>query len=374
MKVIIAGDFLPFGRISDKLQEKESFTIVDDEIKAIICDADYSIVNLESPVANENCKPIEKTGPCLKTNSLAIELLKNTGFKAVTLANNHFLDYGEEGAKQTLCCLKEKQIDYVGGGETLDEAQKPLLKTINGVTIAFINCCEKEFSIATKKQAGSNPLDDIKIYYSVQQAKKKADKVIVIVHGGIERYSYPTPRMVDTYRFFIDCGADVVLNHHQHWFSGFEDYKGKPIFYGLGNFCYDCQDEKSVNWNIGYMVMLNFNNEKDTYEVLPYIQCDKQPIVRKMSHEEVLRFQDGVNAINAIIQNRDLLNKQLQRFVKETSEGYKLALEPYTGRISRKLYSLGLLPSFCKGKKKVLLKNLLRCESHYERLLASLEE
>lgn len=224
MRIVVAGDYLPYGRVSEALARQEEIDIVDKDIKEIVSSADYSIVNLESPVVDETCRPIMKTGPCLKTNNKAIDLIKNAGFKAVTIANNHFLDYGTEGAIQTIKNLEDKRVDYVGGGENLEQASIPLYKTINGIGIAIINCCEKEFSIASETQAGSNPLDPIKIFYSIQKAREKAQKVIVIVHGGIERYSYPTPRMVDTYRFFIDSGADVVLNHHQHWYSGYEEY------------------------------------------------------------------------------------------------------------------------------------------------------
>ena len=151
------------------------------------------------------------------------------------------------------------------------------------------------------------------------------------------------------------------------------EYHGKPIFYGLGNFCYDWIGQRNINWNIGYLVNLDFDQKKDSFEIVPYIQFDKQPLVLMMNEAEKNNFMKGLDKINSVIQDRVKLSDEVKHFMSETSEGYKLALEPYTGRISQKLYSMNLLPSFCKGKKKVLLKNLLRCESHYERLLASLE-
>ena len=84
-----------------------------------------------------------------------------------------------------------------------------------------------------------NPLLPIQQFYKIQEAKENADYVLVIVHGGIEHYQLPTSRMIETYRFFIDAGADAVVNHHQHCYSGYERYKSKPIIYGLGNLLFD---------------------------------------------------------------------------------------------------------------------------------------
>jgi poly-gamma-glutamate synthesis protein (capsule biosynthesis protein) len=121
----------------------------------------------------------------------------------------------------------------VGGGTNLQEASKILYKKIDEKVLALINCCENEFSIATEVTAGSNPLNPIQQYYAIQEAKSKADYVLVIVHGGHELWQLPSPRMQETYRFFIDAGADAVVNHHQHCYSGYEIYKKKPYILNL---------------------------------------------------------------------------------------------------------------------------------------------
>ena len=97
-----------------------------------------------------------------------------------------------------------------------------MYKRKDGETLAIINCCEHEFSIADDDSAGANPLNPIQQYYKIKEARLNADYVLVIVHGGHEMYQLPSLRMVDTYRFFIDAGADAVVNHHQHCFSGYE--------------------------------------------------------------------------------------------------------------------------------------------------------
>ena len=156
----------------------------------------------------------------------------------------------------TLMYLNDKQADFVGGGNSLRQASETLYKSIDGHTLAVINCCEHEFSIATETSSGANPLNPIQQYYKIQEARKNADYVLVIVHGGHEHYQLPSPRMKETYRFFVDAGADAVVNHHQHCYSGYEVYNGKPIFYGIGNFLFDREGVRNSIWNEGDMVLL----------------------------------------------------------------------------------------------------------------------
>ena len=79
------------------------------------------------------------------------------------------------------------------------------------------------------------------------------------------------------YRHFVDMGADAVVNHHQHCISGYEIYQEKPIFYGLGNFCFDSFREQPVSqWNYGYAVKLTVD-KKISVDLIPYTQFAEQP-------------------------------------------------------------------------------------------------
>ena len=215
MKILIAGDFCPQDRVATLIDRKE-YTPIFSEVIHLTKKADYSIVNFECAVVEGNAQAINKCGPNLRCTSYAVEAIKYAGFDAVTLANNHIYDYGEKGLKDTLETLESYQVDYVGAGENIEEVAKVLYKDIGEERLAIINCCEHEFSIATKSSGGANPLNVIQQYYAIQKAKQLADYVLVIVHGGHEYFQLPSLRMVENYRFFIDAGADGVINHHQH--------------------------------------------------------------------------------------------------------------------------------------------------------------
>lgn len=167
-----------------------------------------------------------------------------------------------------------------------------------------MNCCEHEFSIATATTAGANPLNPIQQYYNIQEARTKADYVLVIVHGGHEHYALPSPRMKETYRFFIDAGADAIINHHQHCYSGYEIYHGKPIFYGLGNLLFDHKSERHGPWNEGFMVSLRLDKQTlPQFELYPYTQCNERPSVIPMNEAERKIFAERIDKLNQIISN-----------------------------------------------------------------------
>lgn len=371
MKILIAGDFCPMDRVA-KLIDKEDYESVFGEVIKYTQQADYSIVNLEAPIVETEANPIEKCGPNLKCTSKAIKALKYAGFGMATLANNHFYDYGDDGVKQTLDACQKEGIDVVGGGMNITDAAKIFYKEIKGVKVAIVNCCEHEFSIATENSGGSNPLNPIQQYYSIQEAKRNAARVIVIVHGGHEHYQLPSPRMKETYRFFVDAGADAVINHHQHCYTGYEVYNGKPIFYGLGNFCFDRGEQTSKNWKEGYMVMLYISDSGINYDLIPYVQAHKAPGITIVTDKA--EFDSEISLLNAIITDDKKLKAEHHKWMDNTSKGYLLALEPYRGRILSGLYVRNLLPKFVNKRKVIHILNFLQCESHIDRILYNLNK
>lgn len=368
MNILIAGDFCPKNRVVAAI-EKGDYETVFGQIRPIVGQSDYSIVNFECPVRTSTGEGIKKAGPSLKCSVKAVDALQYAGFNCVTLANNHFYDQGEEGVRETVESLSKVGIAHVGGGYNFEEASKTFYQEVNGKTLAIINCCEHEFSIATEKTGGSNPLNPIRQYNAIRAAKEKADYVLVIVHGGIEHYQYPTHRMVETYRFFIDAGADAVVNHHQHCFSGYEVYRGKPIFYGLGNFCFDWPERSTLLWEEGFMVMISFGEGDVGYKLFPYNQNGKEVGVRLKDEDNNKRWKNRFDAISNVIVDEMKLNEKYEILLKKTERNYSANLTPYTGRFLIALYMRHLLPMFMPKRKLRVLLNMIMCESHRDRMI-----
>ena len=371
MKLLIAGDYVPQRRIIEKLSIKDYSFL--NSIRSVTEQVDYSIVNLEAPVSDgRKAHPIEKTGPSLYCPEVALLALKYAGFNCVTLANNHFRDYGQDFVNSTIDLCEKWSIEHIGGGKTYEQARTflRLLDKKNNKAIGIINACESEWSIANSSRGGSNPLDIVEVSRDIHDAKLACDYVLLITHGGVEWYNLPTPDMQKTFRFFVEMGADVIVNHHQHCISGYELYQGKPIFYGLGNFCFDNEPTSLSFWNKGLVVELDFNTQLN-FRVLPIHQCAEDATVTIIPND--IEIESEINQLNTIISSSLSLTNAYEQYVKKAGE-YRLSLlQPWQSALMRGLYSKGLLPSVLSNKWKKNALNLFRCASHREILLKYLE-
>ena len=371
-KILITGDLCPIYRV-ENLFEEEKYSEVLGDVRHIIADCDYAITNLEAPICKGNEVAILKSGPNLKTSDKVIGALKYAGFDMVALANNHLYDYGSDAVLNTLEVLDTNNIDFVGAGRNIEDARNFYIKTINNRKIAIINFCENEWSIATEKSAGSNPLDVISNFYQIKRAKEQADSVLVIIHGGHEGYQLPSPRMKEMYRFLVDVGADAVINHHQHCFSGYEIYNKKPIFYGLGNFCFDSLSFRNNIWNQGFFVVLDIE-ESINFTIYPYNQCNEQANIRLLSLQEKVDFDKEIHKLNSIISNSEILMEKFVEFCDQRQRSSLNYLEPYSNKYLVALKSRGLIPTLLSASKRRLILNLFRCESHSDVMLSNLKE
>lgn len=367
MKVLIAGDFAPQARLVQKIKERKFSEVFPEELRAVIKSADFSFVNFESPVVDDGYRPIPKCGPNLRCTPEAVKAVKDAGFTGVTMANNHILNYGAEGLYKSVECCRKQGLEVVGAGDNLRNAGKVLYLEKEGKKLAVINCCEHEFSIATDKDAGANPLNPIRQFHAIQEAKQKADYVIVIVHGGHEHYQLPSIRMQETYRFFIDAGADAVVNHHQHCYSGYELYCGKPIFYGLGNFCFDESGSLPDSWYNGYLVVLDFHEEKVNYTLYPYMQC-KENVAVSLLHDRT-EFDKSIAVLNGIIADPLKLREANDEYYSTIVKNFMAMYQPYENRILNKLYRMHLLPSLVSKRRFLQIFNYINCEAHRDKQL-----
>lgn len=370
MDIIFAGDFCPYGRLSNI--DFDNTCIISEQVCEIIQKANLSFVNFECPIVDSQLQPIDKQGPCLCSPPKAMGYIKKVGFTGITIANNHIRDYGGRGVLNVIDAANDIGLVYVGAGAKEDPQKDILYYQHNDYTIAIINCCENEFS-TINDTASASAINPIRHYYLIKEAKRKCDMVFVVVHGGIEHYQYPTNRMVQTYRFFIDAGADAVINHHQHCPCGYEEYKGKPIFYGIGNFCFDWDGKRNSIWNIGYLVRIKVDNNDIQYDVIPYRQCDRTPTVDLLGGESLNSFDIMIQSLCISFDDTHLLNDLLKDYNSKNDFLYRKMLEPYTGKITTGLFRRGLLPSTLNKARILAMKDFMSCESHYERLNELLE-
>ncbi|MFX0135592.1 MAG: CapA family protein [Candidatus Hodarchaeota archaeon] len=371
IELIITGDLCPDERI-EKLCLNDEYNKIFNDALQILKEKDFSITNLECPLTLEY-RPIEKDGPNLIANPKCAKAIKYAEIDAVTLANNHILDQGQEGLNKTISICNKLGIKTVGAGANLKAASMPLYVHIKGISIAIINIAENEFSIATKERGGANPLNLVDNYFQITEAKKNADIVIVIVHGGHEHYSLPSPRMVKTYRFFADIGASAVIGHHTHCFSGYEIYKNVPIFYSLGNFVFDRKYSSYSSWYYGYFIKITFiGDHVENINIFPYEQCNEDIGIHLLAKNRKSKRLQEIDKLSKIIEDQEMLESKWYEFC-DKKRSYYLNVLLRNGKIKSRLINKRFFRKYYLNSKKLLpLQNMFSCEAHSEAMLQTI--
>jgi len=370
--MVVAGDFFGGGLAADAMNQSAS-TFIDQELINQFKAADVAILNLESPLTEHN-KTIIKSGPAIKANAVVANRIKEMGITLVTLANNHIMDFGNQGLRDTLATLDSIGLSFTGAGFNQEHARKPYILTIANKKLAVLNFCENEWSTTHGSYMGANPINEIENFYQIRKAKEQADYILVIAHGGHERYPLPSPRIKRLYRFFADAGASAVVAHHTHCTSGYEVYNNIPIIYGLGNFLFANKAMKKTDWNNGMTVTLNFETDLCTFDFTHFDQCKDQVSVQVVSVSETKVRNEKIKELNKIIASNDQLKENYQRWLSSNFRMYSAYLEPHANRYIQYLQNRKLFPSFWARRKRTYLLNLIRCEAHRDAVISLLED
>lgn len=373
MRIIITGDFCPNERIKDLIEDDIQPSEILGDFEDLLKKSDLNITNLETSIKNDSIKKSKKIGPNLGSSKKTLDFLSKSGFNLVTLANNHFMDYGEQGALYCFDWLRKYGINYVGAGSNESKAIRPFVFEKDNLKIAVLNACENEF-IGFSNESNCNKIDPVALSNQIKAVNEKADFIIMIMHGGNEHLSVPSVEMVDLYRFLIDQGADVVVNHHQHCCNGFEKYNNGLIFYGIGNFCFDNKKLRNAPWNQGFAVGLEITNGGIDFELHPYIQCDTDPKIKLLSGEDRIKFDQKMEYLNSFLKDKEKIKSFYEEWIAKESDRYLSYLSPYSNRYFRFMARKKLIPSFIKGSHARTLYLMTACKSHFNVVKRILEE
>lgn len=197
--------------------EKYGYDYFLDNVREIFENDDMTIVNLEGPLTTSKDKQYGKTFNFIGPPSY-VNILSGSSVEVANVANNHALDYGLDGLKETRRVLEGAGIGVCGfTAEYYTE--------INGITVGNLGFTEWDFSTS-------------EITKAVKKARSKCDLLLVSIHWGNElTYSMPT-RIKNLGHKIVDAGADLVIGTHSHCYGEIEKYKGKYVIYSLGNFCF----------------------------------------------------------------------------------------------------------------------------------------
>ena len=222
----------------------------------------------------ETLKKIQRDPILVKMKGRDVSILTDCAFSAVSVANNHSMDFGYEPLRETMERLAAAGIGHAGGGSDFASAHKPAIVEQGGCRVALlaytslsmpgwaagpespgvavmhaytayqppVRVLEVPGTPATIR-TWAYPEDKEILAADIEAARKVADIVVASFHWGVSGKTMTVcDYQIEYGHHAIDAGADLVFGHHPHQIHGIEVYRGRPIFYSLGNFCVDYHD------------------------------------------------------------------------------------------------------------------------------------
>ena len=244
--------------------EKEGYFF--ENVRDIFAADDMTIVNLEGPLTTSE-QMREGQTYCIKGDPAYVHLLTSGSIEAVSFANNHRLDYGEQGSRDTVAALEQEGIIYaydknVGIYEIPDSAAAHGGE--RNLKIGIISVNEVEWGAQVEDLIRNN-IETLR--------EQDVDLILACCHWGIEKDNYPENYQQVLGRKCIDWGVDLVIGHHPHVLQGIEEYKGRYIIYSLANFCFGANRNPADKDTMIFQQTFTFENgqkvEDQNARILP---------------------------------------------------------------------------------------------------------
>lgn len=275
--------FWSFREMWDKEKNAAYFL---ENVYDIFSSDDMTIVNLEGPLTRAEERRENQTY-CISGDPEYVEILTAGSVEAVSMANNHRLDYFEQGTKDTVAAVQEAGIVYAYDNNLGIYETK-------GIRIGFVSVNEVGQGAGVEKylQEGINLLQE-----------EGVDLILANCHWGVERENYPEEYQQSLGKKCIDWGADLVIGHHPHVIQGIEEYKGKYIVYSLGNFCFGANRNPADKDCIIFQLTFTFvDGERQAETEARVIPCSVSSVSNRNDYKptpaegsEAQRILDRVN-------------------------------------------------------------------------------
>jgi len=306
--VSLLADLRPVTRcVQQRLQQGDAdFAAMVKEIQS----SDFVIANLETPLSTRG-SPVPKFRN-LRSDPEVIQDVTALGVHAVTLANNHMMDYGPEALGDTLATCDGAGLSRCGAGLDLEEAFRPLSFDVRGCRVGLLNLAST-VPMGFDAGAGKPGLAPLRVDFAleidanfmvenpgampmvrswvkpeelealggrIRRLKAEADVAIVSIHWGVpDFWMSPAQGLLAQYQTplahaMIEAGADVVYGHHSHTLHPIELYRGKPIFYSPGNFFFEFDRPRPYMERKSFIVKVAVGGDL-AIELVPLVHDDR---------------------------------------------------------------------------------------------------
>ncbi|MGH3729195.1 MAG: CapA family protein [Micromonosporaceae bacterium] len=259
--------------------------------------ADVSVVNLETAVTDGGTPEPKQFH--FRAPASTYQAVKAAGVDAVSLANNHAMDYGADGLSDTIRHASDAEVPVFGVGQDADAAYAPWITEVKGIKVAVLGLSQiRELSERWTAGAGKPGVamahDVDRAARAVRDAKQQADVVITFLHWGEEGNECPTERMTTLAKALADAGATAIIGTHAHLLQGDGWLGDTYVAYGLGNFLWWRDDAYSNDTGITNLTLKGTSLESATF-VPARISDTGQPLVAEGA--EATRITDKYAAL-----------------------------------------------------------------------------
>ena len=266
--ILFTGDILLDRGVRRFINRHGADALFTQGIDSLFSCSDIVVGNLECP-ATKIVAPVYKRF-IFRGEPEHLAVLRKHGFTHLNLCNNHSIDQGREGLVDTKQNIEKAGMKSVGAGKNMNEAASPRLLTDRPRKVWMLTslcmALENWAPLNDRPCVSQNPIDSLAT--SIRRLKKADPTAVVIVslHWGGEHTLRPVPRQRMEARHLIDVGADILVCHHTHTLQTIEEYRGRKIYYSIGNFIFD--QPKPLN-SKACMVKLTVSKKDIKAETIP---------------------------------------------------------------------------------------------------------
>ena len=299
LSLVAVGDIMLGGRAKQSIAESGP----DYPFRAtlpILRRAAIGLGNLEGPLARVAER--QDRNFSYRVNPRTARALLQAGINVATLANNHLLDCGREGVLETLDALASAGVAAVGAGVNEQAAHRPVILRAGSYRIGLLGYYWNRRTSARRKLPGSAMDPPEALAADIGALSKEVDRVVVSFHWGVPYVREPSPEDGAKARLAIDCGAAAVIGHHPHIVQRFEIYRGRPIFFSIGNFAFGSGNSRGES----LLLALRFEEKSTFVYVYPVYVKNRDPrvnyqpkVLRGNAAERVLRQLTSISGVNA---------------------------------------------------------------------------
>jgi len=272
LSFIGGGDLMLGGRAREAVREfGMDYPLA--AVRPLLALSPIVMANLEGPFAADAQRVDRQFSYRVKPRLAAA--LQHAGINVVALANNHLMDCDRAGVTETIDTLRGVGVSVVGAGANEIAAHEPVIMDSRGLRVGMLAYYWNRRCAATSALPGGamDPPDALEA--DIRSLRARADRVVVTFHWGIPYDRTPSEEDRAKARFAVDCGADAVLGHHPHVLQPFEIYRGRPIFYSVGNFAFGSGNSHAE----GCLVGIRFDDLTTTATIYPLYVKNRDPRV-----------------------------------------------------------------------------------------------